>query len=106
MLLLSGRSAGSRYGRIRTIQSTLLVPSGKLCATPISCDIWARQDGQRQVTMIESANCVNLCGLSRRRVQRDTGGEFLERKTCTGNGRRVVHWIDADGSACGGRGGG
>src|SRR6266849_6955373 len=103
MSLPLARSEDSRYGAIRTTQSKLLVRFAKSCAMPINFDTWVKRRGWRQMNMIEWANYVNLCGLLRRRAQRENSGEFLERETCTGNGRSLVHWVDADGSASGAR---
>src|SRR2546429_5645544 len=62
--------------------------------------------------MIESKNCKNLLRLRaesrlKRNAEgariREACGNVLDRKTSAGDGRRVVHWIDADRSAFGAR---
>src|SRR6267378_1578018 len=82
----------------------LLTRFVKSFTTQNGCGKWAKRREAPRVTMIKSTSCGSLCESLRRRVQRESGGQFLERETCTGDGRGVVHWVDTDGSACSARG--
>src|SRR6266446_6811182 len=79
MLLRSESGGVLRFALIRTMLRRLPARFERFPEARGSCKGWARRHGLRRVIMIESTNFGNLCGLSRRRVQRDCGGDFLER---------------------------